>query len=46
MSLAFGWFVHQQLPSLDNETAASLLRKGRVELVQAHISRIAVGGYA
>lgn len=46
MSLAFAWFAHQRLPSLGNETAASLLRKGRVELVQAHVSRIAVGGYA
>ena len=43
---AFAWFTSQPLPSFGHQTAADLLREGRVGAVKAYISRIEVGGSA
>ena len=43
---AWAWFTAQPLPSFGQQSAADLVREGRVDAVKAYISRIAVGGYA
>lgn len=46
MPQAFAWFCAQPLPSFGDQTAADLIREGRVDALKAYISRIAVDRHA
>ncbi len=46
MPQAFAWFTSQPLAPFGDQTAADLVREGRIETVRCYISRIAIGGYA
>jgi hypothetical protein len=43
---AFAWYRAQPLPAFGDQTPEDLVKEGRVEALKAHLSRIAVGGYA
>lgn len=43
---AVWWFFAEPLPSLNDRTAAELVRTGRGQLVRSYLRRIAAGGYA
>jgi hypothetical protein len=43
---AFAWYRAQPIPAFGDQTAEDLVKEGRAEAVKAHLSRIAVGGYA
>lgn len=46
MPQAYVWFTSQPLTPFGEQTAAELVREGRIEAIRSYISRIAIGGYA
>jgi hypothetical protein len=43
---AYQWFCSQPIAELGGKTAKEMVRAGRASVVQAHLDRIAEGGYA
>lgn len=43
---AFEWFSERPLPSFGGQTAADLVRDGRMDAVKAYVERVGAGGFA